>query len=799
MLHCQPHCRGREAARFGHLSEAAADRSASAPCVRHRTESGTTCTARALCAHCRSVNRSLHCVHRDNVLKISAKRRISRARARLTPLGLSLLIASLGAVALVLPLGQALEENLGLSLLFGQRGIRPPPPEAVVVPIERGAADALGLANRPDQWPRALHARLIERLHAAGVAAIAFDIHFKEPRDGDDVLAAAMRRAGNVVLFAYLERDATAFAQTERLIPPTPILASAAAAAAPFALPKLPVRVNRYWAVQDSAGGAATLPLAALEQYSLPMLPAFAAALDGHDGVAAARLRAALASSPAAALAELRTIAEQASPETWSALQRALQDNNAVVALAAAYRADPHPYLNFYGPPRAITTVAYDDVINGDPATLAKQFRGKAVFVGFAEQQQGRQRDNFYTVFSQEDGLDLSGVEIAATAFANLLHRDSPQPPADLTALVVVLVYGVAIAVLCRQLPALAAVAAGLALAAGYYYVAAGLFTTQQRWLPLAIPLLLQTPLALVLGIFGHYWQSQRERRQLHETFGHYVPAEVIDRLLKHKDGLHAPGEPLYGICLATDAARYTQLAEHMSAADLNAFMNAYYETLFAPARARQGMISDVVGDAMLAIWTGPYTQVALRARAVDAALAIRDAAAAFCREPGRPALVTRLGLHCGELVMGNVGALDHFEYRAVGDIVNTANRIQSLNKQLGTQLLASAGVLEDIEGIVTRPLGRNRLAGKQQCVAIHEVLGLDDEMNAERRGYLARFAAALQLFTEGKWRAAHAAFLALQSEAPDDGPVRFFIERCRRYDARPPADWQGVLALAEK
>src|SRR3569833_4387999 len=261
-----------------------------------------------------------------------------------------------------------------------------------------------------------------------------------------NAMAAAVWWAGFVVLFAYLERDTSAFAQTERLIPPTPILASAAAAVAPFTLPKLPVRINRYWAVQDSAGGAASLPLAALEQSSLPELPAFAAASDGYDRVAAARLRAARASSPAAALAELRTIAEQASPATWDALQRALQDNNAVVALTAAYRADPHPYLNFYGPPRAITTVAYDDVIHGDPVTLAEQFRGKAVFVGFAEQQQGRQRDNFYTVFSQEDGLDLSGVEIAATAFANLLHRDSPQPPADLTALVLVLVYGVAIA-----------------------------------------------------------------------------------------------------------------------------------------------------------------------------------------------------------------------------------------------------------------------------------------------------------------------------------------------------------------
>src|SRR3569832_1786593 len=261
---------------------------------------------------------------------------------------------------------------------------------------------------------------------------------------------------------------------------------------------------------------------------------------------------------------------------------------------------------------------------------------------------------------------------------------------------------------------------------------------------------MVQTPLALFLGVFGHYWQSHREGRRLRRTFGHYVPDHVIERALTHEDGVRAPGEAHYGICLATDAARYTHLAETMNPAELSALMNEYYETLFAPVRARQGIISDVVGDAMLAIWTGPHTQGLLRAQAVDAALAIRAAADEFSRRPGHPTLATRIGLHCGELVMGNVGALDHFEYRAVGDIVNTANRIQSLNKQLGTQLLASDGVLDDIEGIVTQPLGRNRLAGKQQCVAIHEKQGRDDEMNAERRGYLARFAAALQLFTEG-------------------------------------------------
>ncbi len=543
----------------------------------------------------------------------------------LQPLSLSLLVALLGALLLILPLGQNWEEELGLALLFEQRGPRAAPDEAVVVPIEHQAAVALGQINDPARWPRHLHARLIEQLHAAGAAAIAFDIHFKEPRGAaeDAALSTALRAAGNVTLFAYLERETLRLDDTgaqlagiERLIPPAPEFAAAAARVAPFALPKVPVRVSRFWTLQHSAGGLPTLPLAMLEQYSLPAL--HAAAADANNAALAARL----AREPAAAFEQLRT-----APDQLDALQARASGPAArqrLAALRAAYQNAPHPFLNFYGPPRSITTLAYDQVINADPAALAARLKGKVVFVGFAEERQPAQRDGFYTVFSQTDGLDLSGVEIAATAFANLLHRDTLHAPATFGMLLLVLAYGYAITYLCRRLPALAALAAGLALAGSYYAAAAQLFNTQNTWLPLIIPLLIQTPLALFLGLSGHYWQSHEARRHLRRTFGHYLPGPVIDRLLQHRDGVHAPGEHAFGICLATDAASYTRLAETLPPAELSALMNEYYQTLFAPVRAHQGIISDVVGDAMLALWPAPRAEAAPRAQALAAAPAWR-------------------------------------------------------------------------------------------------------------------------------------------------------------------------------
>src|SRR3569833_1238299 len=99
--------------------------------------------------------------------------------------------------------------------------------------------------------PRALLARLVDRLHEAGADTNVFDIHFKDPRDDDGDFAAALRRAGNVVLFTNLARaNAEQLAQVERQIPPSPALAESAAAIAPFALPYLPVRGCRCWSLQ---------------------------------------------------------------------------------------------------------------------------------------------------------------------------------------------------------------------------------------------------------------------------------------------------------------------------------------------------------------------------------------------------------------------------------------------------------------------------------------------------------------------------------------------------------------------
>jgi adenylate cyclase len=234
-----------------------------------------------------------------------------------------------------------------------------------------------------------------------------------------------------------------------------------------------------------------------------------------------------------------------------------------------------------------------------------------------------------------------------------------------------------------------------------------------------------QAPLALFVATALHYRAAKQDRLRIRELFGYYLPEAVVERLVR--EGFH-PGqdrESVFGVCLYSDAAQYATLSEGMAPEQLANYMNDYYDVIFEPVRRHGGIVSDVVGDAMMAIWAARSDDHQIRAAACQAALEILDAVKRRNASGEGPLLPTRIGLHCGAMTMAHVGARDHFEYRAVGDIVNTASRLEALNKDLGTSVLVSADTVAGLDNIVSRPLGSRRLAGKQSPIEVHELTGL--------------------------------------------------------------------------
>jgi adenylate cyclase len=602
----------------------------------------------------------------------------------------------------------------------------------------------------------------------------------------------------------------------ERLAPPLPSLAEAAAGLAPFPLPKVPVRVSRYWTFKAGAGNAPSLPVVAFHVYGREAHGPLVALLQtvgasapdgsslespglhssGHAEHTVRALREAVERDPATRARLDRAIAHAPSPSATAQERRLLE------LLARLYAGPDAPYLDFYGPPRTVATTPYDLALARLAGTgEALDVRGKAVFVGLSAYTGTEQRDGVNTVFSQPNGLDLSGVEIAATAFGNILEGRAIEPPPAGAQLALALGWGVALGLITWRLGALASAALLLLTGLLYLLFALNRFSATGLWLPVVGPLVVQMGVAFATSVFSKHRDTRREREHLATALARYLPPRIAEELAREIGDVRATDQLVYGACLSTDAHQYTALSENMEPAELGAFMNEYFAVLFEPVKRHGGLVQDVLGDSMLAVWATTEPDLSLRSRACLAALDISSAVDRFNVGSGRMALSTRVGLHSGRLLLGSVGAMDHYEYRAVGDIVNTATRLEGLNKHLGTRILVSADVLHGLDGLVTRELGAFLLAGKSRPVLAHELIGRAADVSARDRERCAIFAEALAAYRRGAWSEAMRLWReALRAHGGDDGPSQFYLRWCEIHSGELPGDnWDGVVRMDQK
>ncbi len=741
---------------------------------------------------------------------------------------LAALTGSIGLCTTVLPVATALEESLGLDLLLALRGPRPAPADVMVVAIDRESAEALNVPTRLEKWPRTMHARLVDALSGAGAAVIAFDVMFDEPQTlaHDTALARAVSRARNVVLFESLKREMVIVHPAgppgesdlivERLVPPIPALSDAAVALAPLPLPKVPT-LRQYWKFKAGAGDTTTMPAVAFQLFARDVysdfvrllaevhpaealtLPPDWAALEtrGHVERVIQTLRGTFAASPTLAprmLSRLERLRGPPSPAADAARWK-------LAALIRMYDGDDSNYLNLYGPSGTISTMSYHQALtDGSAGRAAASVRGKVVFVGLSERLRPERKDDFHTAFG-----DLSGVEVAATAFANLLEDRPVRSLSTAAQLITLALWGAAIGALCSLSSAPLGAAATIGASFAYAWAAWYRFSSSAEWWPLVVPLLVQAPLAVLGSLLWKSVETDRERKAVRRAFGFYLPQDEVDRVLRNIDRARTSSRIVYGTCLATDTAGYTKLAEQMDPGELGRLLNEYYAAVFQPVRRHGGIVSDVIGDSVLAIWATSQPDAGLRRQACLAACEVAKAVDGFRHEladrlTGGAGLPTRIGLHSGRMSLGTIGALDHYEFRAVGDIVNTATRIQELNKYLGTRILVSADTLNEIEGFLTRELGTFLMVGKTQPLVLHEVLSPSGEASPQLRGVCGLFRHGLVAYRNQAFDEAVLRFQETLKSRGEDGPSRFYLRLCERARSEPRSEsWTSVVRMDAK
>ena len=201
---------------------------------------------------------------------------------------------------------------------------------------------------------------------------------------------------------------------------------------------------------------------------------------------------------------------------------------------------------------------------------------------------------------------------------------------------------------------------------------------------------------------------------------------------------------------------------------------------MIAIAFAHEGTLDRIVGDAVAIMFSAPVHQPDHQKRAYDCALAMQRYATQYALDlqaRGIPFGHTRIGVHCGEVIVGNFGGSTIFDYRALGDAVNTASRLEGVNKHLGTRLCVSAVTLADCRGVSARPVGRLVLVGKTEPLPVFEPLTPQTPP-----GYapLAAYDEAYHALASGDPGAAER-FARLHAAHPDDPLVRLHHTRLQR------------------
>jgi adenylate cyclase len=741
---------------------------------------------------------------------------------------LGFLIGIVGLIISFFHFSHEVEENSGLGLLFKLRGARQAPSDVVVVSIDRESSESLHLADNPDKWPRSLHAQLVQKLAEEGAKVITFDVHFIEPRSAkdDNLFGAAIRKARNVVLAEPLIAKEVSLSDggpdvgvhnIVKIVQPIDLFARPAVATAPFVLPRIPFKVNQYWTFQTGAGDSPTFPAVTFQLFTMQAYGDFIHLLEKVSPNQAGKLppdadTAVKASGVKKLIREIRDIFESEpllAERMLEELERSdspsvdVQRYRLLKSLIKMYGGPNRRYINYYGPPRTIPTVPYYQALQrGQNGSGDKQidFKGKAVFVGLSEKLLAERKDSFYTVFSQANGVFISGVEIAATAFSNLLEDSTVKPFSSRSYILTILLWGILIGVICRMSAVIVAASSVVALSLLYLGAAEYQFKASGTWYPIVVPLFLQTPLGFFSAVLWNYVETNRERKQIRKALAYYVPDEVVDQLAKNIVDIKQSGQMVYGACLFADVAGYTTLSEKMSPQQLSELMHKYFEATFEPVKKHGGLVVNLKGDSFLAIWKASRAEAGLRLQACLAALDVAKAVHRFNGSYENLHLPTRVGLHSGQIFLGNIGAGDHYEYGPTGDTVNTASRMDGLNKYLGTEVLVSEEVVDQLDGILTRQVGTFRLKGKAQPVVVHELLCRMEEANEKQKNASAAFAEALDAFKRQSWDEATAKFQQLTENNGEDGPAHFYVKLCEQYKKSPPeGPWEGVIPLEEK
>lgn len=311
----------------------------------------------------------------------------------------------------------------------------------------------------------------------------------------------------------------------------------------------------------------------------------------------------------------------------------------------------------------------------------------------------------------------------------------------------------------------------GIASSAWSLFVSSGLL------LDCLTPALMILTTFMLCSIVRHI-KSENKQRWVREVFSRYVSPNLVNYLIAHPNQMELNGKRQECSFVMTDLTNSTQLMERVEPTVLASRLNTYLDAMIAIAFRYDGTLTRIVGDGLVIMFSAPIPQTDHRQRAVQCALEMDQYARLYSMElkaQGLEFCDTRIGVNTGMVLVGNFGGSTIFDYRALGDPINTASRLESANRYLGTSVCVADNTLDGCTNIISRPIGRLLLKGKAQPLQAFEPLKrLSPQTLFQTDNDYEQAYDLLTLDPE----AAKEAFRLLAVSRPDDALVAFHLNR---------------------
>ena len=674
--------------------------------------------------------------------------------------------------------------------------------DVVIVCIDQKSIDYFADNGIGWPWPREFHAKLTDYLTACGANAIVFDVIFTErdieragsstSYESDMAFAESVEQSGQVYLAAVGQKSSY-----KRPLDPSSFL---------FQIET--VSEGNLPSVEGFR--TADMPLSMLSDAARGL--GLVNLLPDSDGIYRRYPIAAKVGNYLVPSLGMATIEGVLSPEELDLrVKRHVGDGHTIAR-------DGTFLINWYGPggtergqeggDAVFRYYSYQAAIqssiqmdNGEePAIPVEAFRDKIVVVGSNAPGLFDLKATPFTYLNI-----YPGSEILATAIENMYHGDYIRRVSPWTVIAALLLTSMLLFIADRKIRKLIIlmplyVLVMIAFTALSYV----LLKRNDIWYPSAEPLLAAT-LVFAGLVISDYLKEAKERRFIHDTFGKYLAPAVVDYIIENPETLNQmDGERRLMTIFFSDIERFTTISEELGPERLVRLINEYFEEMTTIIMNNRGTVDRFEGDAIMAFFGAPVQFDDHAQRACIACIEMQqklDELRIRWRKQGIPLIHSRMGVNSGPVMVGNLGSFSRKQYSVVGDAVNLAARLETINKQYGTYLLIGESTYEAAASVTeAREIDIVRVVGKTQPVRIYELLGKKGLLTPEQEHGRDQFAHGLALYRERKFDEALGVFARIADAKPLDRAARTFVRRCEAYRTAPPPDgWDGVYAPDRK